>query len=64
MQGVAKEMYKNSSKKPYFKDLIQLMVSGECELYVLSREDAIDGWRELIGPVDPAKAKTENPNSY
>ncbi len=63
MEGVAKEMYKGSKQKPYFKDLIQLMVSGESEILILSREDAIGGWREFIGPVDPNKAKRENPNS-
>jgi nucleoside diphosphate kinase len=30
---------------------------------ILSRENAIEGWREVIGPVDPEKAKLENPNS-
>ncbi len=37
--------------------------SGETEIMVLSRENAIDGWREVMGNVDPAKAKAENPNS-
>ena len=30
---------------------------------MLSRENAIEGWREIIGPVDPLKAKEQNPNS-
>jgi nucleoside diphosphate kinase len=39
------------------------VTSDETELLVLSREDAIQGWRDVIGPVDPSKAKKENPNS-
>ena len=31
---------------------------------VLSREDAVEGWRSLIGPTDPEKAKEEKPDSY
>lgn len=31
---------------------------------VLSREDAVRGWRDMIGPTDPEKAKEENPDSY
>jgi nucleoside diphosphate kinase len=57
-------MYKDSSQKGHFNDLVNLMTSEETELLVLSREDAINGWREVIGPVDPSKAKQENPNSY
>ena len=30
---------------------------------VLSREDAVSGWRALMGPLDPEEAKKENPNS-
>jgi nucleoside diphosphate kinase len=32
-------------------------------VFVLSRENAIAGWRDMIGNVDPNKAKEENPNS-
>lgn len=31
---------------------------------VLSREGAVDGWRQEIGPTDPELAKTEAPESY
>jgi nucleoside diphosphate kinase len=31
---------------------------------VLSRENAIEGWREAIGPVDPKLAKEKSPHSY
>ncbi|RNA40879.1 thioredoxin domain-containing 3 -like protein, partial [Brachionus plicatilis] len=62
-QEIAKEMYKNASDKEYYNDLINLMSSGETEIMVLSRENAIQGWKEVIGPTDPEKAKQENPES-
>lgn len=40
-----------------------LSCSGETEILVLSRENAIEGWRDEIGPVDPNKAKKEKPDS-
>jgi nucleoside diphosphate kinase len=30
---------------------------------LLSKENAIQNWREVIGPTNPEKAKNENPNS-
>lgn len=59
-EEVAKEMYRYSSDKPYYQDLVNLMTSGETEVLVLSRENAIEGWREVIGDVDPNKAKETN----
>ena len=56
-------MYQYSSDKPYFQDLVNLMTSGETEILVLSRENAIESWRETIGDVDPNKAKSSNPDS-
>lgn len=37
--------------------------SGPSLFMVLSREDAVSGWRALMGPPDPDEAKKENPNS-
>lgn len=39
------------------------MTSGETDILVLSRQNAIEGWRQVMGPVDPNAAKSENPNS-
>lgn len=62
-EDIAKEMYKSSSDKPHYNELVSLMTSGETEVLVLSRENAIEGWREEIGDVDPSKAKESNPES-
>ena len=37
--------------------------SGPTQLLVLSREDAVSGWRALMGPTDPEEAKEHAPNS-
>jgi nucleoside diphosphate kinase len=29
--------------------------------YVLSRENAIEEWRQMMGPVDPVEAKEKEP---
>jgi len=50
-------------KKIYFILKILIFSSGETEILILSRENAIEGWRDVIGPVDPEKAKLEHPNS-
>lgn len=62
-EEIAKEMYKNSADKDHYNDLVSLMTSGETDILVLSRENAIEGWRQEIGDVDPAKAKETNPDS-
>ena len=35
--------------------------SGPSLFMVLSREEAVVGWRALMGPVDPEVARQENP---
>jgi nucleoside diphosphate kinase len=37
------------------------VVSGATLFMVLSREGAVEGWRQVIGPTDPEKAKEEAP---
>ncbi|KAJ8320307.1 hypothetical protein KUTeg_001894 [Tegillarca granosa] len=60
---VAEEFYSDHKDKEYYNDLVEHMVSGPTLFMVLSREDAVDGWRALIGPTDPDKAKEEKPES-
>ena len=60
---IAKDIYKDSSNTPHYNDLINMMTSGDTEILVLSRENAIEGWREAIGPTDPHVAKEKSPNS-
>ena len=38
------------------------MCSGPSLMLVLSKRDAVNNWRNLIGPVDPAEAQEIAPN--
>ena len=38
--------------------------SGPSLFMVLSRPDAVTGWRALMGPTDPSKAKDEQPDRF
>ena len=38
--------------------------SGPSLFMVLSRPDAVSGWRALMGPTDPGKAKEEQPDRF
>lgn len=51
--------------KTYSSNCINFFLpnSGPTYIMVLSREDAVQGWRQVIGPTDPEKAKEENPDS-
>jgi len=40
--------------KPFFADLVAFMSSGPVVALVLEREEAILGWRDLMGPTNPA----------
>jgi len=60
---IVKGIYKDAANKPYFNDLVNLMTKDDVAVFVLSRQNAVDGWREMIGNVDPNKAKSEHPQS-
>lgn len=48
--------YAVHSERPFFSDLTRYMSSGPVVLLVLKRENAIAGWRELMGATNPAEA--------
>ncbi|XP_041374379.1 thioredoxin domain-containing protein 3 homolog isoform X2 [Gigantopelta aegis] len=62
-RDIAEEFYSEHKDKDYYEDLVEHMVSGPTLFMVLSREDAVKGWRETIGPTDPEVAKTEAPDT-
>lgn len=49
--------YREHSGRPFFPGLVDFMTSGPVVALVLEREDAVSGWRELIGPTNSHKAK-------
>jgi nucleoside-diphosphate kinase len=52
----AETFYEIHRGKPFFRPLIDFMISGPCVPVILERSDAITGLREMIGCTDPADA--------
>jgi nucleoside-diphosphate kinase len=55
-QAQAEGFYAVHRERPFFKDLVQYMISGPVMLTVLEGENAVAKNRELMGATDPKKA--------
>ncbi len=53
----AEGFYAEHKERPFFRDLVNFMTSGEVVVHVLAGEDAISKNRDLMGETDPTKAK-------
>jgi len=53
----AKGFYTVHKDKKFYNSLTDFMSSGEIVVMLLERENAISGWREVMGATDPALAK-------
>jgi nucleoside-diphosphate kinase len=53
----AGQFYAVHASRPFFKDLVDFMISGPVMIQVLEGENAIMKNRELMGATDPAKAE-------
>src|SRR3954452_5905879 len=53
----AEGFYAVHRQRPFFKDLVDFMVSGPVLVQVLEGDNAIAKNRELMGPTDPKKAE-------
>ncbi|CAF2736154.1 unnamed protein product [Rotaria sp. Silwood2] len=62
-KDVLTQFYARHQGLPWFNDFIQFMSSDVCEIIILAREDAVQALREIMGPVDPVRAKTDAPES-
>ncbi|XP_030832257.1 thioredoxin domain-containing protein 3 homolog isoform X6 [Strongylocentrotus purpuratus] len=60
---LASKLYMEHEGKEFYENLIEHMSSGLSMVMVLSREDAVDGWRTLMGPTDPDYAREHAPES-
>jgi nucleoside-diphosphate kinase len=54
----AEGFYAVHRERPFFKDLVDFMVSGPIMIQVLEGENAIQKNRDLMGATDPKKAAT------
>ena len=52
----AEQFYAVHSARPFFKDLVEFMISGPVFVQALEGEDAIAKNRDLMGATDPKKA--------
>jgi nucleoside-diphosphate kinase len=52
----AEGFYEIHRQRPFFGELVQFMTRSPVIVAVLEREDAVTGWRDLMGATDPAKA--------
>ena len=52
----AKAFYAVHAQRPFFEGLVAFMTSGPVVVRVLEGDDAIAGWRTLMGPTDATKA--------
>ncbi|KAJ8030183.1 Nucleoside diphosphate kinase 7 [Holothuria leucospilota] len=59
----AEKFYAEHVGKPFFDNLVRFMTSGPIIAMELMKDGAIGGWRELLGPTDSSKARSEAPNS-
>ncbi|CAH8291804.1 unnamed protein product [Schistosoma turkestanicum] len=62
-KDLARQLYEGCSDQPFYDDLVEHMTSGQTLFMVLTKSDAIAGWRQLMGPIDPNKASGESSES-
>ncbi|KAM3607555.1 uncharacterized protein V6R79_009584 [Siganus canaliculatus] len=60
---LAEEFYREHREKPFFIQLVDFMCRAPCLMLVLTKENAVEEWRTMMGPTDPDQAKATSPNS-
>ncbi|MEA1887066.1 MAG: nucleoside-diphosphate kinase [Bacteroidota bacterium] len=53
----AQAFYAVHKGKPFYEDLVEFMTSGPVVAMILSRNNAVEEFRNLIGKTDPSKAE-------
>ena len=53
----AEAFYAVHKERPFFKDLVEFMISGPVMVQVLQGEGAVAKYRDLMGATDPKKAE-------
>ena len=52
----AESFYEMHKERPFFKDLVEFMISGPVMVQVLEGEDAVVNHRDIMGATDPKEA--------
>jgi nucleoside-diphosphate kinase len=55
-RGEAEGFYEIHRQRPFFGELVRFMTRSPVVVGVLERDEAVTGWRDLMGATDPAKA--------
>jgi nucleoside-diphosphate kinase len=55
-RGQAEKFYAVHRERPFFRELVEFMISAPVVVQVLEGENAIAKYREVMGATDPAKA--------
>ena len=56
------DFYSEHYGKLFFASLVAYMSSGPSIALVLARANAVQGWRDLIGPTNTVKARVTHPD--
>ena len=59
----AEQFYIEHIDKPFFGNLMNLITEGPMVALEMKGEDAVRGWRRLLGPTDSAQARRDAPYS-
>jgi nucleoside-diphosphate kinase len=54
---VAEGFYAVHRERPFFGDLVEFMTSGPSVVMALEKDNAVQAWRDLMGPTDSTKAQ-------
>ncbi|NXN57423.1 TXND3 protein, partial [Rynchops niger] len=60
---MATQFYADHTGKPFFEELVTCMTEGPSVVMILTKENAVEEWRQLMGPTDPKVAKETSPES-
>ena len=55
-KSLAEDFYAIHKGKPFYKDLIKFMISGEIYVIAIQKDNAVESLRNLIGDTDPKLA--------
>ncbi|MCI0662301.1 MAG: nucleoside-diphosphate kinase [Acidobacteria bacterium] len=53
---IAEGFYAVHRERPFFGDLVEFMSSGPSLVLALEKDNAVQAWRDLMGPTDSTKA--------
>jgi len=59
----AEEFYNEHAGKPFFDNLVSFMTEGPIVVIEMKGDNAVQVWREMIGPTNSAQARRDAPSS-